>query len=74
MSNKLRNILPFLALLFVKLAILLFAVIGKEDNDPLTWKDMKIILLVEIIVLGAIIIRLWFFNHALYGGILPIYV
>ena len=74
MSKKLKDILPFLALLFVKLAILLFAVIRKDDNDPVTWKDLKIILLIEIVVLGAIIIRLWFFNHALYGGILPIYV
>ena len=74
MSNKLRSIFPFLALLFVKLAVLLFAVIRREDNAPVMWGELKIVLLIEIIVLGAIITRLWFFNYSLYGGILPIYV
>ena len=74
MSNKLKNIFPLLALLFVKLAVLLFAVIKREDNAPVVWGELKIVLLLEILVIGANLIRIIWFNHSLYGGIFPIYV
>ena len=67
MSNKFKNILPLLALLFVKLAILLFAVINREDNAPVLWGELKIILFCEVAVIVGILVYLLWFIRAGYG-------
>lgn len=50
-----------------KLGLAIFAWLDKNHKDPVTWGEMRIIILIEAIIVGLIAWKLIFYNFALYG-------
>jgi|CXWL01.1.fsa_nt_gi hypothetical protein len=64
-KRSIKILVGVLALFKIGLAI--FAWLDKDPKDPVTWGEMRIILLIEAIVVGLIAWKLLFYNFALYG-------
>lgn len=50
-----------------KLGLAIFAWLDKDPKDPVTWGELKVILFIEAAIVGAIAIRLIWFNVAVFG-------
>jgi len=64
--NKLIKILVGILAIF-KLGLAIFAWLDKDPNSPVTWGELRIVLLIEAIIIGTIAIRLIWFNYALFS-------
>lgn len=60
-------LIGLITVIFAKCLMLCFGVFFRDGDDPVTWREMKIILAVEIAILIAILIRILKFNYAVFG-------
>lgn len=59
--------LGFLAIAIIQIVLALLAVLRRDPNAPVTWRELMIVLIIQAVLLAALGIRLLWFNYAFFG-------